>query len=77
MSDFDLMSLIGNDTLEMNCPNCNAKVPFTLNSAGKSIECPQCKVKINLNKSNDFDENIDTTKDSLKELEETINNFGK
>lgn len=77
MSDIDLMSSIRNHTLEMDCPNCNAKVPFTLNNAGKSIECPNCKVKINLDKSNDFDKSIDSVNDSVKELENTFKNFGK
>jgi DNA-directed RNA polymerase subunit RPC12/RpoP len=76
MSDFDLMSLIGNDELELDCPNCNAKIPFTLNSANEPIECPKCNSKISLQKSADFDETVEASNDALKEFENTLKNFG-
>ena len=61
----------------MDCPKCNAKVPFTLSDAGKTIKCPNCSVKIELTKDDGFDNSAESINDSLNDLENTFKNFGK
>jgi len=77
MSDLNFNSLFGDASLDMDCPKCNSKVPFTLKDAGKTIKCPNCSVKIQLDKSDDFDKSAKDVDSSLNELNNTLKNFGK
>lgn len=73
----DFNSLFGNACLDYDCPKCKNSISFKLSDVGGIIVCPNCKTEIQLNPSDDFSENMDSVTDSLSELEDTLNNFGK
>lgn len=77
MSDLDFNSLFGDSEIEINCPECNAKISITLNDVGKTIVCPKCSTEITLNKDNSFDESVKSVDESLKDFERTLEDFGK
>ena len=77
MSDINFNSMFGDINIDYTCPKCKSEIPITLNDAGKTITCPKCNVEIELQKDESFDKSVDDANDSLKEFEDTLNNFGK
>jgi len=77
MSDFDFSSLFGDSKIDIDCPNCNRKITFSLNDVGKTIKCPKCSTLINLKKDSSFDNSVKSVDKSLKELENAFKKFGK
>lgn len=73
----DFNSLFGDASLDYDCPKCNSSISFKISDVGGVIACPNCKVEIQLNADDDFDDTVDSVNDSLSELENTLNNFGK
>lgn len=77
MSDLNFDSLFGDAEIDFECPECGHKLTISLNDIGSSIKCPGCSVAINLEKDDSFDDERDSINNSLEELEDTLNNFGK
>ncbi len=75
--DLNFESLYGNAELDMECPKCKGKVPYTLNDAGKTIICPHCKAEITLEKDSSFDSTKDSINKSLDDFKKTLDDFGK
>ena len=73
----DFNSLFGDASLNYDCPKCNSSISFKISDVGSIITCPNCKVEIQLNAADDFDDTVDSVNDSLAELEDTLNSFGK
>ena len=44
----DLMNLISDSELELECPNCGKDIVFKLSDIGTSVNCPHCNEVINL-----------------------------
>lgn len=77
MSDLDFNSLFGDSTVDYACPKCKANIPVALNDVNKSVICPSCGVKIEFQKDENFDNSVDKVNDSLKDLKNTLDSFGK
>lgn len=73
----DFNSLFGDASLDYDCPKCKTSISFKLSDVGGIIVCPKCKVEIQLNPSDDFDESVESVDNSLSELEDVLNSFGK
>lgn len=73
----DFNSLFGDTSLNYDCPKCNSSISFNFSDVGGIIVCPNCKVEIQLNPDDNFDESVDSVNNSLSELEDTLANFGK
>jgi len=74
MIDFD------NLWVEMECPKCGYQDEIQLIDAKteKTIYCHNCKIQIRLSDSEaSVHTGIDNMSDALKELENTLKNFGK
>ena len=44
----DLMDIITDSELELECPNCGKDIIFTISDIGTSVKCPHCKEVIEL-----------------------------
>lgn len=77
MSDLSFESLFGDASLEIDCPECGALVPFNFNDVGGIIKCPNCSTEIQLDKADNFDESVESVNNSLEDFEKTLKNFGK
>lgn len=73
----DFNSLLGDIKIDFECPNCNHSLQISINQIGGKITCPNCSTVINLEKDDNFDNEVKNTNDELKSLDETIKNFGK
>ncbi|WP_123053113.1 hypothetical protein [Clostridium sp. JN-1] len=76
-NDLNFDSLYGNAQLDMECPKCKSKIPYTLNDAGKTITCPHCKTGITLKKDSNFDSTKESVNKSLDDLKKMFDDFGK
>lgn len=77
MSNLNFDSLVGNQVLDLDCPKCNAKVPYTINDVGNTIVCPGCSVEITLQATDSLSESKQSVDKALKDLQNTLKNFGK
>lgn len=77
MSNLDFNSLFGDSKLEVTCPKCHSKFPFAVKEVGSSVICPHCSSPIDLVKDKSFDKSVKSVNNSLKDLEDTLKNFGK
>ncbi len=77
MSDLNFESLFGDSTVDFTCPKCKTEIPVKLKDAGKTIVCPKCNVEIELQKDENFDKSVNEVNDSLQDIENTLDNFGK
>lgn len=77
MSNLDFNSLFGNSSVDINCPKCSKQFAIKLNQVNSTVTCPNCNVKISLNKDNSFDKSVNSVDKSLRDLKKTLNNFGK
>lgn len=48
MKSNTLSNSIKNDTIDIECPNCNNQISCKLNQVGSTIICPNCNVQIDL-----------------------------
>lgn len=68
-------SLFGDASLNYDCPKCNSSISFKFSDVGGVIACPNCKVEIQLNPADDFDESVNSVNDSLSEFEDTLSDL--
>ena len=76
MSDLSFDKLFGDAKLDVECPNCNKKIKFTLKQVGTKIKCTHCSSQISLEDDNNSVKNSKKGIDkSLKELSDAFKNF--
>jgi uncharacterized Zn finger protein (UPF0148 family) len=59
--------------LDLECPECNFSLAFTLSKIGSTIVCPNCNTQITL--ESDSDETIHSLNESLSEIEDLFDTF--
>lgn len=67
----DLMS---NQTITIDCPNCNQSLDISIDKIGSSIICDNCNYHIDLI-DNGFSTSIDEANKLLDELEANLDNL--
>jgi len=87
MAKLTLESLFGNEYIDYNCPKCNHEIKIRFGEVlhdGNSIECPNCRVKIEFthpqetkNAINNMSRALNDLEKSLKSLEKTLKRFDK
>ena len=77
MSDLNFDDLLGNEPLELECPNCKNEFQITLNQAGSKVTCPNCKSIIELQESESLNNSKKNVDNALNELDNIFKNFGK
>jgi len=77
MSDLNFDSLYGDAEIDIDCPSCEKSLTISLSQIGSSVTCPNCSVKIDLQKDENFDSSVEDTNKALSDLEKTLDSFGK
>lgn len=76
----DIQKLIGDQTIDIDCPNCEHQFPVKfkeLSVEGNTLQCPACQATIGVAHKEDFDSEIKSGNKSLNNFEQTIKNLGK
>lgn len=63
-----------NETLTINCPNCNQETEIKLSQIGSSILCDNCEHSIELT-DDDLLEELDKVNESFDELINNLNDL--
>lgn len=66
--------LISNQTITIDCPNCNQTLDISIDKIGSSIICDNCNNHIDL-VDDGFSKSIDETNKLLDEIEANLNNL--
>lgn len=69
-----LNDLIKNQSITINCPNCNQELDIELSQIGSSVECDNCNYHIDLI-DDGFSEELKQAEEQLNELENNLNSL--
>ncbi len=53
-------SIFNNLELNCECPGCNSNILFKLSDSSDAVNCSECGVKIQFNKSDEFQNSINS-----------------
>lgn len=80
MLRLSLESLIGDEPLDFNCPECGHKFKIKVKQVIRSnsaIVCPNCQININVEHDETTKKALKDSEKALKEFEKTLKKFGK
>lgn len=80
MSRLDLESLVGDQTIDFECPSCESTVTATfkeLSHEGNQIKCPNCQENITITHDENFKQTLHSANKLLRDFERTVRKLGK